>query len=350
MVPETPEPASAPRTPPPGRRRRHAKRGGRTVFTALVLGLALLAWIVARARHEPLPALLAAPPPRVTLTPPQVPEGAHELAGRLLDAEGAAVAEALLALRAGGRPFWTYSSGDGGFVLRGLPEGRFELCALAPPHPPGWFEVEVPAGAGPLELRLAARPPPLEVLPEAPRSSLAGRVVPGGGSRVGGCQVLLVPAPGGDPLAGLVSRRATADEAGHFRVEELVHGDYEVLVLPPFAIASTGPELHRQDIRHGDDGQDLFLTLRCGAIAGTLVDTAGEPLAGAAVLARLEGVPDAVRAAASGADGGFRLEHLPPGSWRLRVRAGEIDVERLVPVEAGRLQTLDLGPLGASGG
>lgn len=326
-------------------RRWSAKRWIRAAFTGAVLGALLLGWVLNRADRDLLPPVRAADTPSAALAPLAPPGGEHTLTGTLLTGAGEPADQALIELRAGERPHWTYTDERGAFHLAGLPAGSFELCAVIPGHPTGWFDLAVPAAAEPLVLRLPPERPPLEVLPEIERSRLSGRLVPGGGSPAAGCQVLLRPAPGADPLAGLVSRRSAAGPDGAFAIDAVAHGTYEILILPPLAIAGGGPVLARQDVLHGGEQADLQVSLRCGAIAGVLVDGNGTPREGATVIARLEGALDAVRATVSGAKGEFRLEHLPPGSWRVRVRTGEVDLERVVPVEPGRLQSLDLGAL-----
>src|SRR5690349_7677655 len=72
-----------------------------------------------------------------------------------------------------------------------------------------------------------------------------------------------------------------------------------------------------------------------GRIAGTVHDAAGQPVAGAQVL-----VDGRLRAAATGADGGFVAQGIAPGVRRLRVLAmGYAPAEQAVTVEAGAQAT-----------
>ncbi|HEX6036835.1 TonB-dependent receptor, partial [Longimicrobium sp.] len=71
-----------------------------------------------------------------------------------------------------------------------------------------------------------------------------------------------------------------------------------------------------------------------GRIAGTVVDAAGQPVAGAQVL-----VDGRLRIGATGADGGFAVQGVAPGIRRVRVLAmGYAPAERAVPVPGEALR------------
>lgn len=85
-----------------------------------------------------------------------------------------------------------------------------------------------------------------------------------------------------------------------------------------------------------------------GRIVGRVTDTAGNPLAGAAVSARHED-PDALgRATRTGESGGFQLTGLPPGRYAVRAeRDGYAPGEQAVELAEGERETtiLRLRPL-----
>ena len=109
-------------------------------------------------------------------------------------------------------------------------------------------------------------------------------------------------------------------------------------LLAPFALA----------VRAGPEGRLLIVTAAAepsvGALAGTVhrADT-GEPLAGAEVV-----LPEAGRRARSGRDGGYRIDRLPPGRYRVLAKlpgyvVGEVSTGEVVAGADGRVD-FDLVP------
>ena len=109
-------------------------------------------------------------------------------------------------------------------------------------------------------------------------------------------------------------------------------------VLAPFALA----------VRAGPDGRLVIVAgagePSAGALAGTVrrADT-GEPVAGAEIV-----LPEAGRRARSGRDGGYRIDRLPPGSYRVLARlpgfvVGEASAGEVVAGADGRVD-FDLVP------
>lgn len=74
-----------------------------------------------------------------------------------------------------------------------------------------------------------------------------------------------------------------------------------------------------------------------GAIAGTVTDTAIEPVAGATVA-----IPSLSVSTQTSEDGGFRLDEIPPGSHQVTVRApGFLPAQETVEAEAGETATVE---------
>lgn len=81
--------------------------------------------------------------------------------GRVVDADGAPVAEAIVTVEWGTAPtpeIALISGPEGEFSL-GLPEGRFRVRAIAPDERRGVAEIDTRTLAGPIVVRLAAATP-----------------------------------------------------------------------------------------------------------------------------------------------------------------------------------------------
>jgi protocatechuate 3,4-dioxygenase beta subunit len=158
---------------------------------------------------------------------------------------------------------------------------------------------------------------------------IAGTVLDVNGAPVAGATVQAKAAKG---LRG----QAMAEDDGSYRIEGLCAGDYRVRAMQrgagaghhdadgdgrPDAIALTddAPEAEGVDIElPGAKRERLAPTAACtdpqGSIAGTVVDAAGDPVAGA----RVRAVQRKVRAeTTTDADGGYLLEDLCPGDWKV---------------------------------
>lgn len=288
-----------------------------------------------------------APLDDVELGPLEPPGGAHALRGVVTSDTGEPVHEALVLIVALDRPIWAYTTPDGAFELAGLPEGRHDVAIAAFGWEPIEVAVDVPA-SDPVELRFGPARPPLETLPVIERSDLAGRLVPAAGCPVAGCEVVLDPAAETPPLSGLLRRRVVTDAFGRFALPGLAHGEYRVVALAPNTLAGLEPALAEMPLSHGANAGagELVLELQCTALRGVLRDVDDDPIEGAWIHA----VPEDTRAvvlptAISAADGSWEIAYVPAGLWRVRVRAGEVDEVRVLPVEAGRLRDVDFGPL-----
>ena len=133
-----------------------------------------------------------------------------------------------------------------------------------------------------------------------------------------------------------------SDERGGFQFEHVPLGDYLVT-------AHTGSALGTVKARVRERWTErVFVRLRGGgSISGIVRSTRGEILANARVTA-FEHIPDSgettakskqlpLLSASSGVDGGFLLERLWAGAWRLRVDAPGYPVTVTKPIPAGTL-------------
>ena len=144
--------------------------------------------------------------------------------------------------------------------------------------------------------------------------------------------------------------RAEAGSDGRFRLELMPAGAHVLGVIAP-GYASKRVDVHvrpgARDVDVGDVELETGLTIR-----GRVRDGSGRPIAGANLRgyqARSRGAPYPVEAI-SGADGGFVLAGLQPGSYRVSAAApGYAGADR--PVEAGAEKVeLVLSPAGSISG
>ncbi|HEX7181544.1 MAG TPA: carboxypeptidase regulatory-like domain-containing protein [Thermoanaerobaculia bacterium] len=291
------------------------------------------------------------PPVVMVLTP------GSWLSGQVVDEEGEGIAGAVLAAWVSPAPgsgargidgLQVAAAADGRFEIRGLPPGALRLRASAPGHQ----DTEVSG----LELQ------PLEpldgvqlVLP--PSAALEGTVRNAQGAPVPRARIAVRPATADRPEDGARAvEDRQVDAEGRFRVDGLAPG--AVLVLADH-------DRYRQverplDLRPGVNRIDLVLEPGL-AVAGRVVDEAGDPVAGAQVRLAEAGADSA--SARSRADGSFRLTGLSAGRHSLEAsREGfspaQLTVELVeTPVEGielrlergaileGRLLGLDAGDL-----
>jgi hypothetical protein len=320
-----------------------------TAASVVVLGLFALA--VGRfffAGTPDLPAFAGARPPQfppLSTLAEQSPQ-AEPLRGRLVDAQGSAVADALVYARPLGVPTWDTSDAEGRFELfwpqaAGGGETRARLAIAARGFPP----VEHEATRGPEELVIALperepTPPPLPRVRPAP---LAGRVVPARADDAPpyAYEILLVPVDPPEVFGPAIQRRALCDPDGRFALADLAAGGYRVHVLPAWAAGGSWPDVLGSEVRFEHDPanpRELVLALAEGAIAGTLTDRRGRTIEGALLLLTPVDQPGRLwPPATSDPRGGFLIEDLPAGSYRLFVEAGDARVEDVVvEVRAGQ--------------
>jgi hypothetical protein len=289
-------------------------------------------------------------PERVVLPRVSLPVGLARIAGWVEDASGNPVAEALVKLVLGDEIAWTHSGADGSFALDGLPEGDHHLQVWSRHFHLQSFPLRAPAEG--LRLRLLDETGALPRLPASERIDLAGELLPALPNQLlRGYEVLLLPAVARHLPEAPIERRATVDADRRFEFPELATGHYRVLILPPWARGAESPNLaaaSSRELVHAADAHaaGLFLPLEMGALQGFAYDQQGEPVQGALALIHPVGRPEeAWPVGASDSSGTFAIGDLPPGRYRLEVRAGEALHEQEIAVASGHRHRLDLPPL-----
>lgn len=141
-------------------------------------------------------------------------------------------------------------------------------------------------------------------------ASVSGTVT-GGGSGLGGVQVRLVPAGGGDPIT------TVTDGNGDYALDGVPPGDYTAEIDAPEGY--TGSTTRPVTVSTTDvSGVDFDLT-RPGTIAGRVTDAStGAPVAGVTIT--VEG-PDGPITARTDDAGAYIVEDLPPGDYAITVTA-----------------------------
>jgi hypothetical protein len=317
-----------------------------------LLGLvALVAMVAWRVLDEPGFSLPPFPdPPEVTIPQFELPRGSARVAGRVRGGDGHVLVDALVSLRAGAEPLWTYTDSEGRFELTDVPPGPARVTVLARRFLTHEFDVVAPNEDLALDLTEAVAPTP--VLPPLVRASLEGAVVPAlPGRAVAGYEVLLTPAEPPERFGAPVERRAAVGADRSFRFDELIVGEYRVTVLPPWAAGGSWPNLTATAARThlhslGSAGRPLELEASAGEIEARLVDPSGAGVFGALALLHPAGRPDRPWPPVTSAeDGTVVLTDVPPGAHRLVLVAGEERRELLVQVSAGATLELEPEPL-----
>jgi|CXWL01.1.fsa_nt_gi protocatechuate 3,4-dioxygenase beta subunit len=249
-----------------------------------------------------------------------------------------------------------WPAGHPGEVTRSDAEGRFDLLASAPKEPELALVV---AAAGFVAARVPLRPggPPAD-LRLTPAATVAGQVVDPEGRPQDG--FLVSAERREDGAADLPSPRFRTGPDGRFRLAGLEPGVAYELVAVRFEVARG--QVAVAALAAGEGRAGVRLPVTAFRIAtGRVVDTAGEPVAGAAAaLTRVDEAPrffgsdslgqpgSAARRESDGA-GRFRIPGLEPGRYDLRVRApgfAPVTVRGLtIPARGGEvdLGTVHLG-------
>ncbi len=230
------------------------------------------------------------------------------------------------------------SDARGGFEVRGLlPGASYRLEAELDGFPP--LRVDVPGP--PEEVGASGRRVVMDLVLERGRRA-AGRVAGAAGEPVAGARVHLLPEadrrsspfpPTFEPL----ELAATTDEAGTFEIADVPGGKVEAIVV---ASGWASGEFRGLEVPHGSGRADLgVLTLDPEVpVEGRVVDSDGQPLAGALVSAReasgqaafpfSESGRSRGEPATTGADGGFRLGGFAAGA----VLSVQVSAEGYLPV------------------
>ncbi|MCC6405629.1 MAG: carboxypeptidase regulatory-like domain-containing protein [Planctomycetes bacterium] len=314
---------------------------------ALVVGLALAFFFRPRAT-ELVGETEFQRPEAPNFQPVVVPFGSATLRGRVVDEHGAPMVELPIYARSGDIAHWAYTDRDGRFQLDRLFDEELEVLALAFGRPTQSFRVR--PGADEVALQVGPAREPAPRLPDLARSDLSGSLARALEGPTAGFQVLLEPLEPPNVFQGAIPVRAGVDAEGTFRFPGLAHGRYRIRVLPEWARGGNWPDLAAPDVNlleHDGTRPARFVELGDGALLGRVEHEDGSPLSGALVLVHPAGdEAHPFPAAASDAEGAFRIAELPAGRYAVEVRAGE-DVEELpeVEVKRGVVSTLPIARL-----
>lgn len=314
-------------------------------LTGLVLLIVLAA--VALRHQEPYVYADSKQLPTDDLPRPKVRDLSAHLSGRVLDPSGAGVAEVSLLVWQDGRVLWTYSSEGGAFDLPGLAPGVVDVALDHSQYPA--MLVEGVAGPIPIDLVL---PPAHDAGPSLSLPAgvdLVAQIQSPDSEDLSGFEVALAPsASPGEPGTGR-PRRVLTDREGHFRVPDLIPGEYLVRLIPPGHPGATWPDLLADldgaSLRFTHPQQAMTFTPVAGVVAGTFHPPAGHFPGGALIQIRPRRAsgPDArpkgrILMGRTAADGTFRIPYVPPGAYRVELASGKLRRESsLVMPQRGRI-------------
>jgi carboxypeptidase family protein len=329
-----------------------AKRWKTWIPVLTLLGLAA-GFIAKHAFTLPPAELVIQPVPSAKIPALELPERKRALDGQVVDPAGAGVPDALVFLRAGDAPHFTYTDSSGRFRLAALEEGPWRATVLAIGFEP--VAKDLVDSGSPQTIQLGTPVGPLPTLPPIARKGLTGVLTSRTGLSVEGCEVLLLPTLPPESLGSPLPRRATAGADGRFEFADLIVGPYQVQVLPAWARGGTWPDLARFSgddqpllFSHagGDSPSVLAIELQTGEVTGKLVDLDGHDLEGALIL--LSPSSDASRVwppESTGVDGTFVVKGLPFGKYTVAIRAGSASVQKEAVISAGKTTILEFDPL-----
>jgi hypothetical protein len=317
-----------------------------------LVGLAA-GFVSKRALAPPSTELVIQPVPSAKIPALELPERSRTLDGQIVDPAGAGVPDALVFLRAGDAPHFTYTDSAGRFHLAALEQGPWRATVLAIGFEPAAKDLVDASSPQTIRLEAPVGPPPS--LPQLARKNLAGVLSSRRAVALEGCEVVLTPTLAPETLSAPLPRRATASADGRFQIPDLIVGEYAVEVLPAWARGGTWPDLARPIdgerplmLSHaaGEAPTVLAIELQTGEVTGKLVDLDGHPLEGALIL--VSPASDASRVwppEASVQDGTFTLGGLPSGKYLLAVRAGSAAVQKEALIRAGETTILEFDKL-----
>jgi len=324
-----------------------------------LVGLAI-AFLGRRTFAPPREELVIEPSSVEKIPPLVLPAGTAAVSGRVLDPDEHGVEGALVWLRAGDEPHWTYTAADGNFRLDDLEPGPWSASVVAAGFAPEKLELVESAAPASIHLgRPFGEPPQLPPIARAPLEGTVRSRLPG---TFEGCEIVLVPTLPPHSFAAPLPRRADVAADGSFEIEALVLGEYRVEVRPAWARGGSWPDL-ASALAEGD-GQAaprlfvhearpptgkpkvLDVELATGDVVGKLVDLDFETVEGALLLLARATDPSRVwPTAESGPDGSFAFRGVPAGRYSLTARAGSATLVQDVAVVAGETTTLQVAPL-----
>ena len=322
-----------------------------TWIPILTLVAVLIGYLARDSLAPPTEELVIEPPPAAKIPPLEVAERPRSLTGRVVDPGDQGVGSALVWLRAGDAPHWTYTEADGSFHLSELEVGPWSAIVMAIGFAPLALTIE--ETPDPLTIRFEKPFGPLPAMPPIVRADLAGTVTSRLPGPLEGCEVVLIPTLPPVSLSAPLPRRALVRPDGTFEFPELVAGDYQVEVRPEWAQGGSWPNLAPQARTFVHAVPDaarapvrLEIELATGDVAGKLVNIDFETIEGGLLLLAQGSDPGRVwPTVESGPDGSFSLQGIPAGQYTLTARAGAATFVQEIEVRAGETTTLGVAPL-----
>ncbi|HUH04557.1 MAG TPA: carboxypeptidase-like regulatory domain-containing protein [Kofleriaceae bacterium] len=253
--------------------------------------------------------------------------------GVVVDEGGKPVAGARVVARANAAPWepvdilgqGVATDRAGRFAIEALSAGSYRFLAVHDDYAPGSSELVAISESSQPEVRIGV----------VRGAVVAGRVFDAAGAPAAWARVTLTTSAGQlSDWGGGTQRKVVAGEAGEFRIRGLARSEISVYA----STASASSDIVTLDLRARAETLDLELRLTVlGAIAGTVLDEAGQPIAEAQVVAQ----PDfwsghaaesfTVRGASFGTtDGGgrFSIGGLAPGRYLLRASRTDLAADR----------------------
>ena len=233
-----------------------------------------------------------------------------------------------------GQSIETRTDARGAFRIEGVGPGLYSLRATA-------------RGFGSAS-KSDVRPGATVNLMARPGGWLAGRVIDPKGLPVRGALVRAEK----EPQFWSSSAVETTDAEGRFELAGLDPGTYSVVARH----ADFAPGVTTGVAVDVEGRADLAVGLAVGAaVTGRLVDSEERPLAGRVAAQELAGQPMAralieLLRSEAGADGRFRIERVPPGSYALGVLAPRFAGRRVEAEVSGREPVVDLGDVALESG
>jgi hypothetical protein len=313
-----------------------------------------IAYLARDSLSPPLEELVIEPPPAASVPPLELPQRPRSLFGRVLDSDGEGVEGALVWLRAGDEPHWTYSEAGGSFQFGELETGPLDVKVVAIGFAP--HATTIAEGDEALTIRLDKPFGPPPTMPPIARAPIEGQVTSRLAGALEGCEVVLIPTLPPQTFSAPLPRRIEVAAEGSFAIEDLIAGEYRVEVRPAWAGSGSWPDLAQPSegariFRHEAPSGPastarLDIELTTGEVAGKLVDLDFETIEGALLLLADASDPSRVwPTVGTEPDGSFRLLQIPAGRYTLTARAGSATLVQEVAVKAGETTTLGVTPL-----